>query len=333
MNVFKSAITGAVLASAAALAPLTAEAREMTLASYFPATTPFVTDMLEPFAAWLTEEANGEFSVVVYSGGTLGRDPNQQDRIVSTGIADFGHIVPGRNPGVYPDYGLFELPGMVQSVEQGTTVAWDLHKEGILETGDDLKIVSVWTTGPYIIHNRTRIGDISDMAGVRLRVLGQFQTESVLAVGGVPQAVSITEAPEAINRGTLDGVLSDWSVYDSFRIAEVTDYSYTMPLGSLAMSLVMNPDSYAELSPEGQALIDSAGDKWRSMWIEFYNTNLDRILADGVERGHEVVEATPEDIAKMREATAHLMAEVREAAGDEVVDAFIAKSEAFAASN
>ncbi|PVH30706.1 TRAP transporter substrate-binding protein DctP [Pararhodobacter oceanensis] len=332
MNAFKSVITGAVLASVAGLAPQGADAREMSLASYFPANASFVTEMLEPFAAWLTEQANGEFSVVVYSGGTLGRDPNQQDRIVSTGIADFGHIVPGRNPGVYPHYGLFELPGMVTSVEQGSNVAWQLHQEGILETGDNLKIVSVWTTGPYIIHNRDRIDDISGLSGVRLRVLGQYQTESVLAVDGVPQAISITEAPESINRGTLDGVLSDWSVYDSFRIAEVTDYSYTMPLGSLAMSLVMNPDSYAELSPEGQALIDSAGDQWKTMWIEFYNSNLERILADGVERGHEVVEATPEDIAAMREATSHLMAEVREAAGDEVIDAFIDRTEAFMAS-
>ena len=142
--------------------------------------------------------------------------------------------------------------------------------------------------------------------------------------------ISATDLPEGINRGTLDCVLSDWSVYDSFRIGEVTDYSYTMPVGSLAVSLVMNPDSYESLSPEGQAVIDSDGDQWQIMWIEYYNYNLERILADGEERGHTVIEATPEDVAMMRDATSDLMAEVREAAGDEVVDAFIEKPTHFA---
>lgn len=100
---------GAVAAGAMVLSTSSADAREMSLATYIPASISFVQKLLEPWADWINEKANGEFTVKVYAGGTLGRDPNQQDRLVSSGVADIAAIVPGRNLGAYPHYSIFEL--------------------------------------------------------------------------------------------------------------------------------------------------------------------------------------------------------------------------------
>ncbi|MBB6014566.1 TRAP-type C4-dicarboxylate transport system substrate-binding protein [Aquamicrobium lusatiense] len=322
MTSLKTLLLGTALTGAIGLAALPAMAREMTVATYLPANSSFVTDLLEPLAAWINERTNGEFSLAVYAGGTLGRDPSQQDRIVSSGIADLAVIVPGRNAGAYPDWGVFELPGLARSAEEGSYAVWQMHNDGNLRTGDDLHLVAAWTTDPYIFHTSAPITDPADVQGLRIRVLGQTQTESVLAMGGVPQGVSITETPEAISRGTLDGALADWSVFDIFRLGEVAHYSYEIPLGVLAMALVMNPESYAELSPEGQAVMTEAGEEWQRLMIAYYGRERARILETYTARGHVINAPTEEQIAGIVEATADLRERVAGAAGDGVMAAY-----------
>ena len=321
----RNIFVGGVAAATVALSVSAADARELSLATYIPASSSFVTGLLEPWAAWINERSGDEFSVQIYAGGTLGRDPNQQDRLVSSGVADMAAIVPGRNLGAYPHYAIFELPGFARSAEEGSYAAWQMHLDGTLQTGENLQILTVWTTDPYIIHTSEPVTSIDDIADLRLRVLGQTQTESVLALGGVPQAVSITETPEAISRGTLDGSLADWAVFDIFHIGEVATNTYTLPLGVLAMSIAMNPDSYAELSPEGQALLAEAGEYWQELVVQFYGGERSRIIEEYTGRGHAIHEADDAAIERLLEATSHLEGAARESAGDAVMEAYVAR--------
>lgn len=272
--------------------------------------------------AQVNERAGGEFTVQVYAGGTLGRDPNQQDRMVQSGIADMAVIIPGRNPGAYPHWGIFELPGMARSSEEGSYALWQMHQEGTLAIGDVLQVIAAWTTDPYIVHTREPVTGLDALRNLRVRVLGQTQTQTMLALGSVPQAVSITETPEAISRGTLDGSLADWAVFDIFRIPEVTNHSYTLPLGVLAMAVVMNPDSFAALSPAGQAVMREAGEEWQRMLSAYYVRERARITGTYTERGHQIHEASEADITAMLAATTDVRATVISQAGDEAMSAY-----------
>lgn len=321
----RNIFVGGIAASTIALSVGAADARELSLATYLPASSSFVTQLVEPWAAWINENSNGEFTVEVYAGGTLGRDPSQQDRIVSSGIADMAVIVPGRNLGAYPHYSIFELPGFARSADAGSYAAWQMHLDGTLETGNDLHVLTVWTTDPYIVHTSSPLNDISEIEGLRLRVLGQTQTESVLALGGVPQAVSITETPEAISRGTLDGSLADWAVFDIFHIGEVATNSYTLPMGVLAMSIAMNSNSFDEISPEGQAVLAEAGDVWQQIVIEYYASERGRIIAEYTANGQVIVEASDEAVQTLLEVTGGLEAAARDTVGDVVLDAYVAR--------
>lgn len=324
-------LAGSALALALAWASPAVQAREMTVATYLPANSSFVTELLTPLAAWVNERANGEFTLGVYPGGTLGRDPNQQDRLVQSGIVDIAVIVPGRSPNQYPHYGIFELPGFVRTAEEGTQTVWQMHRNGVLDTGDFFQVLALWTTDPYMIHSDVPVNGIGDVSGLRVRVLGQTQTDTILAMQGVPQAVSITETPEAISRGTLDGAMADWAVFDIFRLGEVAKHSYTLPLGTLAFALVMNPQSYAELSPEGQAVLAEAGEEWQRLVTAFYTNERARIIESYTARGQTIAEASEEDIARILDLTSAMREQVRAAAGDAVMDTYIQTLEAYRA--
>ena len=111
---------GAILSAGAAFA----EPRELSIATYIPAASGFVKNMLEPWAAWINEHSGDEFKVKVYAGGTLGKDPDQQDKIVKDGIADMSIIVPGRNPAEYAQFQVVELPAFARSGADGSEAAW-----------------------------------------------------------------------------------------------------------------------------------------------------------------------------------------------------------------
>ena len=326
MNI-RTLIASAVTASTIALTAGTVDAREMSIATYIPASTSFVQKLVEPWAAWVNDNANGEFTFKVFAGGTLGRDPNQQDRLVSSGVADMAVVVPGRNLGAYPHYTMFELPGFARSADEGSYAAWQMHKDGTLKTGENLKVLTVWTTDPYIVHTSEPVTGVEDIKGRQLRVLGQTQTASVLALGGVPQAVKITETPEAISRGTLDGSLADWAVFDVFKIGEVADHSYTLPMGVLAMSITMNPDTYAGISDEGKAVLDEAGEVWQQMVVDYYASERGRIQTKYTEGGLTITQADDAAVKTLVDATADLSVAARETVGDPVMDAYIARLE------
>ncbi|WP_281982488.1 TRAP transporter substrate-binding protein DctP [Thalassorhabdomicrobium marinisediminis] len=309
-----------------------AEPVELSFATYIPASSNFITDSLVPWTEWVNERANGEFEIKVYAGGTLGRDPNQQGKLVKDGIADMAAIVPGRSPGEYPNFAIFELPGFARTSAEGTQAAWEMYKEGTLGDYDSLQIVSIWLGEPSIVFSTGPIQSIEDLAGQRVRVAGATQTDTLLTMDAIPQPVKSSEVAEAISRGVLDAALTDLVVADTFRIHEVTSHAYDIPMGSLPFFIAMNNDTYESLSPEGQELLAEAGDEWARMQGVFFGDQATEIRANlEADPDYTVVDATEEQIAQLRELTQPIREDVSTRVAPGLIDAYQAKLDEIAA--
>ncbi|MCK0151340.1 TRAP transporter substrate-binding protein [Marivita sp. S6314] len=333
MGKFWSTKIAAMALGAAALATTAqAEPVELSFATYIPASSPFITDNLVPWTEWINEQANGEFEIKVYAGGTLGRDPSQQSKLVKDGIADMVAVVPGRSPGEYPNYAVFELPGFAKSSAQGTQAAWEMYQEGQLGQNDDLHIVSVWLGEPSIVFSTEAIASLDDLASKRVRVAGGTQTDTLLGLNAIPQPVKSSEVAEAISRGVLDAALTDWVVADTFRIPEVTNHVFNIPMGSLSFLIAMNNDTYANLSDEGKALIDEAGHEWSRRQGSFFGDQAVAVRAAlEASSEHTVVDASSEDLAKLFELTKDVREDVASRVAPGLIDAYQAKLDEVAA--
>ncbi|WP_313137407.1 TRAP transporter substrate-binding protein [Paracoccus jeotgali] len=322
------AFGGAAIATTAAYA----EPKELSFATYIPASSSFIVDDLVPWTEWVNERANGEFKIKVYAGGTLSRDPNQQDKLVKDGIADMVAIVPGRSPGEYPNYAIFELPGFARSAAEGTQAAWELYKEGKLGQHDQIQIVSMWMAEPGILFSSKPVESVADFENKRVRVAGGTQTDTMLALGAIPQPVKASEVAEAISRGMLDGALVDWTVADTFRVHEVTNHVYNIPMGSLPFLLAMNVDTYASLSDEGKALIDEAGEEWMRRQGPFFGDEGKEVRAKLEASGkHTVVDATEDQIQLLLEKTKALREDVASRVEPGLIEAYDEKLQKFRA--
>jgi TRAP-type transport system periplasmic protein len=312
---------GAILSAGAAFA----EPRELSIATYIPAASGFVKNMLEPWAAWINEHSGDEFKVKVYAGGTLGKDPDQQDKIVKDGIADMSIIVPGRNPAEYAQFQVFELPAFARSGADGSEAAWQMYKEGTLPGLKDLDLLTIFMSDPYMVHASEPINNLDDLKGKKFRAIGAIQTETLLALGAIPENVKITETPESISRGLLSGALADWSVAKTFKITEVTNHTYNVPLGNLVFVIAMNRDSYAALSDSGKDVFKQASEHWNTILRGYLADQQDSVRKAKMDKGEVVVEATDADIEALREATKSIREEVAGRVGQDLIDAYTKK--------
>lgn len=300
-----------------------AHAKELAFATFVSPTSTTVKEVLEPWIDWFNQNAGGDTTIKLYAGGTLGRSPAAQPKLLKDGVADLTIMVPSYYPGVYPDFDMFELPGLARSSEEASKAAWQLYNDGKIGNLDDFKVVSIYTSAPYAIHTTADLNSVEDLKGLKIRAAGPVQTAVLQQLGVVPQAMSPTEMAENINRGLLDGAMADWSVADSFKVMEVTDNHYNARLGVLPFVVAMNKDTYDALPPEAKKAIDESGDRLVKLqgdsFAEFEKTAIERTKADAEQN---VVQPSEEEIAEIREMVAPVRAEIVEKNGPDGIESY-----------
>ncbi len=318
----------AIAAVVAVGLPVTAQAKELSFATFVSPTSTTVTEVLEPWIEWFNANAGGDTTIKLYAGGSLGRNPVAQPKLLKDGVADMTIMVPAYYPGVYPDFDMFELPGLANSATEASTAAWSLYKDGKLGGLDDFKVVSIYTSAPYAIHSTADVKSVDDLKGLKIRAGGPVQTAVLQSLGAVPQAMSPTEMAENINRGLLDGALADWSVASSFKVMEVTTNHYNAKLGVLPFVVAMNKDTYDALPEPARKAIDESGD----MLVKLQGDSFDAFEKKAIEKtraesGQTVVEPGKEEFAKIREMTKGVRDDMVSRNGSEGIDSYEAALE------
>src|SRR5690606_22369846 len=212
--------------------------------------------------AWveeINEKAKGEFSIKLYTGGTLGRNPAQQHKLVRDGIIDIGWMPISNSPGDYPDAGYMELPFVLENSAEGSLALWRMHEQGLVRGLDDVKVLAFGVIPPYGIHGTKPINGIDSLKGMKIRVSGAAHSNFIESIGGTPVGgIHFHSLAEALSRGVVDFTLAEWSGMRAFKLYEVAKHHMDLPLGGVSTALLMRKSSYAGLSPKGQKIIDES---------------------------------------------------------------------------
>src|SRR5688572_21474935 len=113
-----------------------AQVTELKFAAFPPPQGALIADVLGPWVKQVNEELKGTVNVRLFPGGTLGRDPVQQFKLVRDRVADIAYVVMGYTPGEFPDSTIFELPFAVESSLEGSVAHWRLVEKGQLRGYD-----------------------------------------------------------------------------------------------------------------------------------------------------------------------------------------------------
>jgi TRAP-type C4-dicarboxylate transport system substrate-binding protein len=261
----------------------------------------FVTTM-KPFAEAVNKDAAGAVEIELFPNGALGRNPLTQAQMVLDGVADIAWVIASYTPGRFQENEVLELPGLFRDLKESTTVYTRLVSTGQLKGYEDYFVIGTFGTAPYSIHSRGQIASLADIKGKKIRSSGAIEGATIKALGGVPIGMPVTEVPEAISRGTVDGTTSHPSPLFDFGLARVTSTHYFTRLGIVPLAILFNKKKFDSLPKAGQDAIRKYSGEWTAArfndGIGAYNDSLVKQLQDDGKR--KVIFPSDAELAQTR---------------------------------
>jgi TRAP-type C4-dicarboxylate transport system substrate-binding protein len=282
------------------LAP--AQAIELKLA-YFVGDQHAMSQWLIKWANNLEKDSGGRITVKRFPGSQMGPVQQHYD-FVRTGQADVAWFLHGATPGRFPMTEIVQVPYLVGSAEIGTKVLNDpeLRSKYLDAEHKGVKVLLLLTHQPGNVHTTKKpIRAVEDMKGLRLRFASPTIRDFIAALGGTPVGVLPTEQVEQLQKGTIDGVFIDYGGAGiAFKMGGILRYSTEMYSYVSSFGVAMNPDFWAKLPPDLQALVTTSmtgvekevGEAWDALDVPGK-----KAIMDG---GGEAVQLSPEENAKFR---------------------------------
>jgi len=234
-----------------------AEATDLRLSVETPQGEP-LNVMLRAFADALAERAGDQVTIEIFDGGVLG-DEIAQMELVRAGEVD---VVPMGSDVVEiePKFALFDAPFLFPSKESAREALDGALGEklgGALMESNNLKLLAFGELGFRVISNNVRpIHTPEDLAGLKLRTPGSgTRIMAFETLGAAPTPMNLGEVYLALQQGVLDGQENPLSVIDEMSFDEVQKYISITRHVYTPITLVMNGDKWASLSPELQEMV------------------------------------------------------------------------------
>lgn len=228
----------------------------LKLASFEPPQAPITGAVLTPWAKEVSAASGGTLKIDIYPGGTLGRSPLQQLKLVQDGVADLTWTVPGYTPGRFDDTQVAELPFLVTDATSGSLAMTKLHQQGLLGGFDDLKLLLIGTVPANNIHSREPVKSLADLKGRKIRAGSSQIAKLVEALGAVPVQLGAPQVAESLSRGVIDASLNEWNFVATFKIDQVVRHHLVVPMGTVAVMVPMLKSKYDALPPQAKAALD-----------------------------------------------------------------------------
>lgn len=333
----KGLLAAATLGVAGSLSfgsPVLAQSVELKLASFTGPKHAMNRAFFTPWVKKVEEMSKGTLKITMFVGGKLGKGGPRQFKRAVDGVADITFGLQGYTASQFRATTLVELPGLANNGVEATRALWAAYEDHLNKEYKDVKLLFMWSVDrPVIMTKNKPIKTIADLEGLKIRTPSQVQAKTIQALGAVPVPMPITKVYNAMARGLLDGVLTSTTTLTGFKLREVTQYFTTgLPWGTSPMFLVMNKNSYNNLSAEHKAIIDkTTGPKHSELGSSVY----DKESEDGFNlirnsKNHELITLSESEAKKgtelLMKAREAIIAE-RQAAGIDA-KAIVAKMQA-----
>ncbi|MFA6266745.1 MAG: TRAP transporter substrate-binding protein [Pseudolabrys sp.] len=208
------------------------------------------------FAAKANAQLGDKAKVVVYGSSQLGGDSELLKKL-KLGTVDLA-LVSTVMTSVAPEFGVFEMPYLVQNREHAARIAKEVTHPilGPVALKAGYRILGVWENGyREITNNKRPIVKPADLQGVKLRVPGGvWRVKMFQAYGASPSPMELKEVFVALQTGVMDGQENPLTQIYSQKFQEVQKY-LSLTGHVYTPAYLTGGASWARLSPEVQKVL------------------------------------------------------------------------------
>jgi TRAP-type C4-dicarboxylate transport system substrate-binding protein len=283
--------------------------RSITTATYIPASYDDLYPGIQTFMDTLAAQSGGAMICDMFdSGALLGAEQLLPGLLL--GAADVMFQTSSYVSSTYPILGAMELPfGTEDYAKQRRALdpagpLMEVINTGLAPQGVRL-LGGMPTTFEYLWTIDRPILKPEDARGLRIRVAGEIEGETVKALGGAPVSMGSAEVYEALERGTIDGMMSYVGTVVSRDLQEIIRYGTVAHFGAYTVDAYCRSGWYDEQPPDIKAALDAAGRALYADGTEVMAGVHEREYLPAVRAGGvELVEPGGAELAAFREAVA-----------------------------
>jgi TRAP-type transport system periplasmic protein len=302
----------AVAAALAVSAAAQAQDKHEVKVAYFVGPQHFMSQWLVKWGEKLEKASNGRLAFKHFPGSQMAPTPAHYD-LARTGQAEVSWFLHGGTPGRFPMTELINLPYTVGSAEIGTKVINDaqLRAKYFDAEHKGVKVLILLTHQPGVIHTvRKAIRTTDDMKGMRIRFASPTIRDYIAALGATPVGVQPTEMLDQLQKGSIDGIFTDYGGAGiAFKFGGTVKYTTEMYSYVTSFGVAANPEFYNKLPADLRKLIDQSvvgvekeiGQGWDAL-----DSIGKKLLVDG---GAQAIRLSREEDAKFRRIGAQVTEE------------------------
>jgi TRAP-type C4-dicarboxylate transport system substrate-binding protein len=266
----------------------------------------FMTRQKERYAQILDEKTGGRLKIEVYPAGQLFSDKDMT-RALPAGSVEMGACNLALLEGLVPVLGIMGLPYFFESREHIRKVE---HSPKFMQLINEelekknMRLIFWMDYGLMSFISKKLLHKLEDFKGKRIRVLGDITTQLIQAFGGAPVFMGTGETYMALQRGTIDGVLTSLpSVYERklFEVAKQMTFCEIQDI-LVTPAVLINLKIWKGLPPEIQKAMYDVGQNVEEWGFKESLKETDECLSELKKRGVEVYYLPDSEKKRWKEA-------------------------------
>ena len=263
--------------------------------TFVPAMSTAYSRLITPWMAKIEQESGGRLKFQAFPSMQMGGAPAQLYDQARDGVVDVVWSLAGYTPGRFPRSEAFELPFFTYDAEGSSRAAWDYIANYAPDEFREVKLLACHTHGLNILHMKSKlVTKASDMRGLKVRGSTRKHTQILSAVGAIPVALPLSEVPNALSKGVIEGSIMPWDTVPAGKLDELTKFHTEFPKGMQGFNnsiqfLAMNKASYDSLPADLKKVIDqNSGADVSAMYGRESEVQGQVVRQATVARGHTV---------------------------------------------
>ena len=252
---------------------------------------------------YLEQRSQGRLRVQPFWGGSL-MDEAEGVRELAAGVADVAFVAP-----IYTRAGMHFIRGQTPFYDGATDMKlqgavflklWDTYPQLRAELDAVLPLVATGGSTQEVMTTSRPIRTLDDLKGLHLRA--PMEVTALLEKLGVDaEFMPMGEVYTALAKGTIDGVIAPQDTLRAMRFAEVVKYCTVLSLGRGAYySRAMNRESWGQLTPELQKLVQESRTVWSEASIAELTAAAEKGRGYAIENGVEYIQLPAADMERIR---------------------------------
>ena len=207
---------------------------ELRYANFVPESNP--TSKADIFVAEeLTKRTNGRVKVTMYHGGSMGKSTEMID-LVGEGAIEIGNFSSGYNFARLPMQAFFGVPIVMKDATMtGKLLRAAAETQKQMQADwkkNNLHPFNFRGLPPYRLIATKPLKKMEDLKGLRVRTFGKTSPKIFKNLGAVPVNMTVGEAYEGLQRGSVDAVFLPWAGMYVYKLHEVAKYVSDINFGA-----------------------------------------------------------------------------------------------------